>query len=90
MNNDLVLITVSNKDDRGLHSSHATEVCKTYDEHASGNPSRSLKIKSVNGGERKENEFFGPIPGVSKTVRKLCADFGDSCRQKFNQWFEVL
>jgi hypothetical protein len=41
-----------------------------------------LKIKSVNGGERKENEFLGPVPYVSKVVRKICADFGDSCRQK--------
>jgi hypothetical protein len=90
MNNDLVLITVSNKDDRGKHSSHATKVCKTYDEQGSGNPSRNLKIKSVNGGERKENEFLGPVPYVSKAVRKICADFGDSCRQKFNRRFEVL
>jgi hypothetical protein len=90
MNNDLVLIIVSNKDDRGMHSSHATKVCKTYDEQGSGNPSRNLKIKSVNGGERKENEFLGPVPYVSEAVRKICADFGDSCRQKFNRRFEVL
>lgn len=54
MDDDFVLPATSNKDDKNLHSSHATVLCKTSDEQESGNLSYNSTIRAANGGEKKE------------------------------------